>query len=63
MTSHRAFAEGTIIPDIDITNEFNYAPNNGYQKSFKIVLKSNMTMYQVKKLICKELAHKKIEKL
>lgn len=39
LTSHRAFAEGTIIPDIDVTNEFNYAPNNGYQKSFKIVLK------------------------
>ena len=63
LVSHRAFAQGTLIPDIFVDNEFNYAPNNGYQKSFKLHLKSNMTIQQVKKMVCKELAHKKVQKI
>lgn len=61
LCSHRSFAQGTVISDINFTNEFNYAANKGYQKSFKLTLKSNMNMYQVKKLICKELAFRKVE--
>ena len=47
----------------EVTNEFNYSANKGYQKTFKIDLLSNMNFYQVKKLICQELAHKKVEKV
>ena len=61
LCSHRSFAQGTIIKGIEITNQFNYSANTGYQKSFKIDVKSNLNMYQVKKLICKELAFKKVE--
>ena len=61
--SHRSFAQGTVITGIEVTNEFNYSANKGYQKTFKIDLLSNMNFYQVKKLICKELAHKKVEKV
>ena len=50
-----------MIKDIEISNEFNYAANKGYQKSFKLTIKSNVNMYQVKKLICKELAFKKVD--
>ncbi len=52
LISHRAFAQDSIIKDIVITNEFNYEANTGYQSTFKLDLKSNMNMLQVKKLIC-----------
>ena len=36
LTSHRSFAQGTIIENIEIQNDFNYAASKGYQKSFKM---------------------------
>ena len=51
LISHRAFAQDTIVKDIEVTNEFNYEANSGYAKSFKIDLKSNMNLFQVKKMI------------
>ena len=36
LTSHRSFAQGTVIENIEIQNDFNYAASKGYQKSFKM---------------------------
>jgi len=63
LTSHRAFAQGTDIDGVEIENAFNYEANTGYQKSFKLNLKSNMNFWQVKKMICRELAHKVVDKI
>lgn len=58
LISHRAFAEGGDVPEINILNEFNYEANTGFQKTFKLNLKQNMSMLMVKKLICQQLAFK-----
>lgn len=63
LISHRAFAQDTIVKDIEVTNEFNYEANSGYAKSFKIDLKSNMNLFQVKKMICEKLAFKEVDKI
>lgn len=61
MTSHRSFAQGMPLKNVQVTNSFNYEANTGFQKTFTIDLMSNMNIYQVKKIICKELAHRKVE--
>ena len=30
LCSHRSFAQGTLIKDLEFTNEYNYAANQGY---------------------------------
>lgn len=59
LTSHRSFAQGTPLNNISFLNSYNYSANSGYQQSFTLDLKSNMNIYQVKKIVCKELAFKK----
>mmetsp|Transcript_12853 Transcript_12853/g.16511 ORF Transcript_12853/g.16511 Transcript_12853/m.16511 type:complete len:84 (-) Transcript_12853:124-375(-) len=63
LTCHKSFAEGQIIPNIEIENAFNYEANTGFQKTFKLKLKSNMNVWQVKKMVCSELAYKAAEKI
>ena len=45
LTSHRSFAQGTLIPNITVQNCYNYASGNGHQQSFTLNLMSNMNIF------------------
>lgn len=63
LVCHKSFAEGEVISGLEIENAFNYEANMGFQKSFKLKVKNNLNFWQLKKIICKNLAFKPIEKI